>query len=255
MSDAPPLHSIKPAQSSSEARGGNRVDEVRTYIVGRIEGGDLVAGDRLPTEKELAERHGVSRPVVREAIARLVAEGMVRTERGKGSFVQPPQVIQQLVLNPITSIDDLLALQELRLAIEQEAGRLAATRRSEEDLERIVEINQSLLATSGDYRNGGELDNEFHVAIAAASHNTVILDAQRALGNHTKQWISTVLHTAPEAKATRNEYRLREHDAIIEAIKRMDPDAAALAIRRHIENGRTRFLAHMSKQSNGKRTA
>lgn len=194
--------------------------------------------------------HGVSRPVVREAIASLVAAGIVRTERGRGSFVQPPQVIQRLVLNPIASIDDLLALQELRLAIEQEAGRLAATRRSEEDLDRIIEINQKLLATGGDYRNGAELDSAFHVAIAAATHNTVILDAQRALGNHTKQWISTVLHTDPEAKANRHEYRLREHDAIIEAIRRMDPDAAALAIRRHVENGRTRFLAHMSKQSN-----
>lgn len=231
-------------------RGKNRVDEVEMSVTKLIEVGEFSIGHRLPGENELAGRFGVSRPVIREAIGRLTARGLVRTERGKGSFVQPPQVIQRLVLHPITSIDDLLALQELRIAIEQEVGRLAAARRSEEDLEKITEINDRLIATSGDYSYGGELDSEFHIAIAAATHNRVILDAQRALGNHTKQWISTVLHAVPDAKATRHEYRLREHDAIIDAIRRMDPEAAALAIRRHIENGRTRFLAHMSKQAN-----
>lgn len=236
-------------EQASPVSGRNRVDQVQMAIVQLIEGGEFPVGRRLPTENTLARRFGVSRPVVREAIARLAARGAVRTEHGRGSFVQPPELMQRLTLNPITSVDDLLAFQELRVAIEQEAGYLAATRRSDDDLRKIVELNDRLSSTSADYRSGGELDTEFHVAIAAATHNSVILDAQKALSNHTKQWISTVSLTVADPEPARNEYRLREHEAIIDAIRRMDADATALAIRRHIENGRTRFLAHMSKQS------
>lgn len=229
--------------------GKNRVDDVQTALTRLIEDGEFPVGHRLPTENNLAQRFGVSRPVIREAIARLAARGTIRTERGIGSFVQPPELMQRLTLNPITSVDDLLAFQELRVAIEQEAGYLAATRRSDEDLKKIAELNLRLSSPSMNYRSGVDLDTEFHVAIAAATHNSVILDAQKALSSHTRQWISTVSLTVDDPEPARNEYRLREHEAIIDAIRRMDADATALAIRRHIENGRTRFLAHMSKQS------
>jgi len=229
-------------------RRKNRVEDVQRVLLQQIESGELAIGDRLPTENALAKQNDVSRPVIREAIARLVANGLVRTERGKGSFVQPVQAMQSLTLAPIRSIDDLLGWQELRIAIEQEAGRLAATRRSAEDLEKIVEINDALVLLEDGHSYGGELDNAFHVAIAAATHNQAILEAQKSLGNHTKQWISTVLHTAPDAGPDRNEYRLREHMAIIDSIARMDPDGTAQSIRRHIENGRTRFLARLSRR-------
>lgn len=229
--------------------GRKRVDEVQATMIKLIEGGEFRVGHRLPTENNLARRFGVSRPVIREAIARLAAGGTIRTEHGRGSFVQPPELMQRLTLNPITSVDDLLAFQELRVAIEQEAGYLAATRRSDDDLKKISDLNDRLSSSTIDYRSGGDLDTEFHVAIAAATHNSVILDAQKALSSHTKQWISTVSHTVDDPEPARNEYRLREHEAIIDAIRRMDADATAVAIRRHIENGRTRFLAHMSKQS------
>ncbi len=233
----------------------NRVDCVEAGITALIEQGEFGVDQRLPAENELAQRFGVSRPVIREAIGRLAARGMIRTERGRGSFVQPPELLQRLTLNPITSIDDLLAFQELRIAIEQQAGSLAATRRSEADLAKMIDLNARMSAVNADRKYGGDLDAEFHVAIAAATHNAVLLDAQKALSNHTKQWISTVSHIVNHPETARSEYRLREHEAIIDAIRRMDPDAAALAIRRHIENGRTRFLANLSKQSGRKQLA
>lgn len=236
------------AEPAVREPGKNRVDDVQIALTRLIEGEEFAVGQRLPAENDLARRFGVSRPVIREAIGRLAARGTIRTERGKGSFVQPPELLQRLTLNPITSVDDLLAFQELRIAIEQEAGYLAATRRTDDELKRIVDLNDRMSSSAADYSYGGQLDSEFHVAIAAATHNNVILEAQKALSTHTKQWISTVSLTVHDPESARNEYRLREHEAIIDAIRRMDADATALAIRRHIENGRTRFLAHMSKQ-------
>ena len=233
----------------------NRVDDVEAAITSLIERGEFAVDQRLPAENDLAQRFGVSRPVIREAIGRLAARGTIRTERGKGSFVQPPELFQRLTLNPITSIDDLLAFQELRVAIEQEAGSLAATRRSEQDLAKMIDLNARMSAVNAGKNYGGDLDAKFHVAIAEATHNSVLLDAQKALSNHTKQWISTVSHIVNHPETARSEYRLREHEAIIDAIRRMDADAAALVIRRHIENGRTRFLANLSKQSSRKQPA
>lgn len=243
---------ISPSPGPEQTRrvsGRNRVDDVETAIVNLIERGEFTTGQRLPAENDLAQRFSVSRPVIREAIGRLAARGTINTQRGKGSYVQPPELLQRLTLNPITSVDDLLAFQELRIAIEQEAGYLAATRRSEDDLQTMIDLNDRMSSLTADYNSGSELDAEFHVTIAAATHNSVILDAQKALSNHTKQWISTVSHIVHDPEASRTEYRLREHEAIVDAIKRMDADATALAIRRHIENGRTRFLANLSKQS------
>lgn len=225
----------------------NRVDEVYHALSHLIDGGDLTAGDRLPTENALAKQHGVSRPVVREAIARLAAGGLVRTVRGKGTFVQPGQVMEQMKLAPITSIDDLLAWQELRVAIEQEAARLAATRRSEEDLNELVRLLGEMMNSPEMDGYGGEADHAFHVAIAAAAHNPAILDAQIALGRHIKGWISAVLNVEPANHAKRQQYRLSEHEAIVDAISARNPERAAQAIRSHIENGRTRFLARISR--------
>lgn len=227
--------------------GTNRVDAVYQSLCQLMDSGELRAGDRLPTENSLAVQHGVSRPVVREAIARLAASGVVRTERGKGTFVQPGQVLRQMKLAPITSIDDLLAWQELRVSIEQEAARLAASRRAEGDIDELVRLLEEMRHEPEMEGYGGEVDHAFHIAIATAAHNPAILDAQMALGTHIKGWISAVLNMAPANHAKRQQYRLSEHEAILDAIRARDPERAAQAMRSHIENGRTRFLTRISR--------
>ncbi len=234
-------------ETSATAPKRNRVDAVYHALSLLIDSGDLTVGDRLPTENSLAQQHGVSRPVVREAISRLVASGVVRTERGKGTFVQPGQVLRQMKLAPITSIDDLLAWQELRVAIEQEAARLAASRRSEDDLSELTRLLEEMMSGPEMEGFGGEVDHAFHIAIATAAHNPAILDAQMALGGHIKGWISAVLNMEPANHAKRQEYRLSEHEAILDAISARDPERAAQAMRSHIENGRTRFLTRISR--------
>jgi GntR family transcriptional repressor for pyruvate dehydrogenase complex len=228
---------------------GNRVDEVHRALLHLMESGDLGVGDQLPTEKALAQKHGVSRPVVREAIARLAASGQLRTEHGKGSFVLGGHGLEQLRLVPITSIDDLLAWQELRLGIEQEAARLAATRHSHDDLAEIVRLHEVMVNDTQSDGYGGDTDHAFHVAIAAAAHNRAILDAQKALGRHIKGWISAVLHVESSNIRKRQQYRISEHEAIVSAIRERNPERASQALRSHIENGRTRFLTRLSRNT------
>lgn len=234
----------------SSAEGGirgSRTEEVHQFLLNAITLGEYGAGSRLPSENALASQLGVSRPVVREAVSRLAAEGLVRAERGRGTFVSDRPVVRQLQLSPIAGINDLIAWQDLRIAIEQEAARLAAERRAPEDLERIRGIHLKLIDMARVGDRAIRLDFEFHVAIATATQNPILVEAQRSLGDHIRDWMSTVLETTKLPPSEWHEFRVREHNAIVEAIQRMDPDAAAQAARRHNENGRTRLLTELSQ--------
>jgi GntR family transcriptional repressor for pyruvate dehydrogenase complex len=226
---------------------GSRTEEVHRFLLDAITSGEYGAGSRLPSENALASKLGVSRPVVREVVSRLAAEGLVRAERGRGTFVSDRPIVRQLQLSPIDGINDLIAWQDLRIAIEQETARLAAERRAPEDLERIRGIHLKLIdmARVGDRAIG--LDFEFHVAIAEATQNPILVEAQRSLGDHIRDWMSTVLETTKRPPSEWHQFRVREHNAILEAIERMDPDGASQAARRHMENGRTRLLTELSQ--------
>lgn len=223
------------------------MDEVHHALSELIQSGTLEVGGKLPTENALALEHGVSRPVVREAIARLAASGHIRTERGRGSFVTENQGLDRLELPPITSVNDLLDWQELRVGIEQEAARLAAMRHTQKEIDEVVRLHDMMVRGMKPGTSLGDTDHAFHMAIAAASHNRAIVDAQRVLGRHIKGWISAIVHVEPNTSSKRNQYLLSEHHAILSAIKDRDPDRAAVAIRSHIESGRTRFLARLAK--------
>lgn len=232
----------------TKAGRGSRTDKVHGFLLDAIKVGRFKVGSRLPSENALALQLSVSRPVVREAVSRLSAEGLVRAERGRGTFVsEQPATANQLEFTPIAGINDLIAWQDLRIAIEQETARLAAERRGPEDLEKIRDIHSKLIdmARSGD--RAMNLDFEFHVAIAEATHNAILVEAQRSLGEHIRNWIKTMLVTTKKTSLARFEFRSREHNAIVEAIVRNDPQSAAQAARRHLENGRTRLLTELSE--------
>jgi GntR family transcriptional repressor for pyruvate dehydrogenase complex len=148
-------------------------EEVCLALEGRIARGELKPGERLPAEKVLGEAFGVSRAVVREAVARLKADGRVETRQGAGAFVaRVPKCLNfRFWQGDGPAPDELREIFELRAMIESSIAELAARRRLPEDL---VVMRRSLLAMDDALANGNdgsEADDDFHLATAAATHN------------------------------------------------------------------------------------
>lgn len=108
-------------------------------LMAQIESGDLKPGQRLPTEQAIMAATGVSRTIVREALATLRAKGLITTHQGLGAFVSndPNPRSFSIIPNDLQSIDEVLRVLELRMGVEYEAAGLAALRRTPEDIDRM----------------------------------------------------------------------------------------------------------------------
>lgn len=189
-----------------------------------IESGDLAVGTRLSSEATLGTQFGVSRSVVREALRSCATLGLTRTETGRGTFVIADQPKQDLVLGTFSSTD----LLEARPHIEAPAARLAAERRSDEDLERLKSLTQAM-RTEDDAGAWVELDAALHLAIAAASGNGVFIKVVSDIRDAMAQQSETL-----NLVAGRRDSSDAEHEDIIAAIEARDPAAAEAAMQDHL---------------------
>ena len=228
-------------------RSARLADQLYEQIVNQVVQGTLPTGERLPSESKLCEIFGVSRPVVREAICRLQADGLVVTRHGAGTYVAMRPKDEFLSLAPIGGIADLMRCFEFRIALEGEAAFLAAQRRTRDTL---VAIDASLMALSRAIRSnevGAEADHQFHVAIARASQNDMFYRSLEALSIHVITGMtvgrSLSLHHSPERLSAVQS----EHEAIGAAIRAGDAEAARNSMRSHIDNARARVLGDTSK--------
>ena len=201
----------------------NLTEEVVARIADEIRSGRLAPGARLPTEQELMQAMGVSRTVVREAVAALRAEGLVTTRQGSGAFVAADASRVPFRIDPdgLSSIGDVLEVMELRLAIEVEAAALAAERITPERLAPIGRALRAIEAAIGRGEGAVNEDFAFHRAIAEASGNPQVRRAARVS--------RPPRHSAPERARVRrraarssDSYLMRiqkEHGRICEAIR------------------------------------
>ncbi|OBF53423.1 FadR/GntR family transcriptional regulator [Mycolicibacterium monacense] len=202
--------------------------------------GVLLPGDRLPSERALAEGLGVSRVTVREALRVLQGERLLITKRGNGGTVVAPTVAR-LGDDPdgVSYGRRLDEVFELRLAVESMAARLAARRGRPEGL-RWLDSCQEALRASSDVHTFRRADSEFHLAVARLSGNSmlsqVIEDARAAAFSRLDRQDFAVIY----------ESSIRGHAAVIEAIRNADPDGAAAAMAAHIEEARDEVAAVLS---------
>jgi len=209
--------------------------------------GDLPPGHKLPSETELVEEYGVSRTVIREAVTRLRAEGLVETFQGRGSFVlaMPEPTSFTVESAAIRTHHDVLDMIDFRLGIECEAAALAAARVDAAGAEAIKAALAAFVAAAPEV--AVEADFGFHRAVAAASANRFYLDLLDSLGPMMILLPRTRLGDAHSLTDASHVERVRsEHDNVAAAVVAGDPDTARAAMRVHLGNTRRRLDAGRS---------
>jgi GntR family transcriptional repressor for pyruvate dehydrogenase complex len=211
----------------------------------RIVDGDIQPGEKLPSENTLITEFGVSRTVVRAALTRLQAEGLVETERGRGSFaLTPPQEGTTAGTRPVVSIEDRLHLLEFRMGVEAEAAALAARNHTERQLKVLQKALEDFTASVEHPAHAMKSDYEFHRAVASASGNPFYSDCLASLGQMMIAMPRTRLMTGVEHYARDHfDQVVHEHGSIYAAIAEGDGASAAAAMRSHLANSRRRLRA------------
>ena len=212
----------------------------------KIRNQQLRPGDKLPTESAIMQVYGVSRTVVREALSKLQAAGLVETHHGVGTFVLQPSQFRtagmfRLEGSDIATTVDVLAVLELRISLETETAGLAALRRSDEQLRGLREALDDFEANVAAGGDTVKPDQRFHLLIAEATGNPYFADIMGHLGAGL---IPRARVSAIRNHDRRGEYLVhvnREHEEIYAAIARRDPDSARAAMRIHLTNSRERL--------------
>jgi DNA-binding FadR family transcriptional regulator len=217
-------------------------DTIYGQLLEEIMAGRFSAGDRLPTENQLAQRFSVSRPVVREALQRLQTDGVVIARQGSGTYVQRSPSQRVAELTSAVSLHEVLQVMEVRMALEELSARLAARNRSEEQVRAIVQARQALGEVFGQQAAAIEADYAFHRAIAVASGNPLLVEALDLLSERVKGGMNVTLSLTREASEQRRARVLDEHDRIVHAIRTGDAESAAIAMRYHLDQARNRLL-------------
>jgi DNA-binding FadR family transcriptional regulator len=220
-------------------------------LAGEIRSGRLAPGARLPTEQALTRAARVSRTVVREAVAALRAEGLVVTRQGVGAFVsaEPQRAPFRIEPERMQSLDDILAVMELRLGVEIESAGLAAERATRLQLRAILSALNSIEQASAAGRSAVDEDLAFHRAIAEATGNAEFPRFLQFIGRHLipRRTVSGL----PERMGGERAYLAliqEEHRRIYQAIDERDARGARDAMRRHLTRSIERYRKLAAEQ-------
>ena len=241
------LRPVRPARKLSH--------EIAERIAAEIIGAKLPPGARLPTEQQMAAAMGVSRTVIREAVAALRADGVVTTRQGAGAFVATEIGRRpfRLAVEGAPSLREVIDVMELRQSVEVEAAGLAAARASPGAKR---EIRRALAAIDAAIERGeSAVDEDFalHRAIAAATNNLQFWGFLDYLGRFIipRQSVRLAAHQG-EGQRAYLEMIQREHRAIFAAIETGDAARARRAMRQHLSNSQARYR-RLAEQVEGAR--
>jgi GntR family transcriptional repressor for pyruvate dehydrogenase complex len=202
---------------------------IAARILELADSGAVVPGSALPPERDLAVQLGVSRATIREAIHELTLKGVVRRRQGSGTVLLDASAAASSLLRDMSQAErEATEVIDFRSTFEPEIAGLAAGRRTESDL-LVLSHHCDFDAAGVTPEESLELDQRFHEAIAAATHNHLILALSRA----TSEWVSDFRrqsHSTPEGRTT----SLDGHRAILAAIQSGRPDHAVLLMREHV---------------------
>ncbi|HCF85046.1 MAG TPA: hypothetical protein DEV72_07590, partial [Ktedonobacter sp.] len=214
-------------------------EQVANQIEKRILSGELRSGDRLPTERDLAEQFHASRTAVREAMKILAQKGLVDMRPGRGTIVidGAPKAMQhsiglvmKLKLGEVGGSDNLVEVREI---LETEIAALAAARATEKEIAALQEAVRVMDECLNDADAFIAADNQFHQALAKATQNTLILILVDSIVNPLSEQRKQIFEV--QGGPERGQFH---HKCILESIMRRDPVGARAAMRAHLRQVR-----------------
>jgi GntR family transcriptional repressor for pyruvate dehydrogenase complex len=210
--------------------------------------GDWTPGERIPPERELCQQLGVGRASLREALKALEIMGMIETRLGDGTYVcQRSEFLSRPLLWAITSSSDteIQELVEARKLIEIELAGLAAERATPSDLKEIGVHLDQMESSIGDVDQFQRSDIAFHLAIAQASHNRILMNALLLIRNLLQNWIGSALRIEGVAQKA-----LNQHQRIFMGIAKKNASAARAEMQTHLQE-MANFLLESQRADKG----
>ncbi len=211
-------------------------EEIVEQIKELISIGELKPGERIPSERELATMLGVSRPSVREAIMVLDAMGLLESRQGGGTYVR--SLTAATLADPLSSMVEgnprlLYALVEVRMGLETWSAHLAASRAKKDEVERMEKLLAIMKEQAARGGWDAEVDSQFHYAITAATHNTLLLHVLNTIHDLFHKTVQVAL-TQFYRKEGMVELLHAQHQEIFAGIANRDPDRARAAMMTHL---------------------
>jgi GntR family transcriptional regulator, transcriptional repressor for pyruvate dehydrogenase complex len=227
-------------------RGPSLADTVAARLRDEIVSGHLRPGEKLPTEQQLSETYGVSRPTVREAVGRLKHDGLIITRQGAGAYVADPGAVSvfRLDIADFSNREEIRNIVELLMAIEASATEHAAVRRSDEDLKAIQAQLDAMQRAIDRGESGVDEDLAFHRSIIEATGNPFFRDMSDFLDRRVRNFIRTARANTARLEGLTQAVQA-EHQAIFNAIVQRDSGGARHAAETHLKNAAQRLALYL----------
>ncbi|MEB6061956.1 FadR/GntR family transcriptional regulator [Staphylococcus pseudoxylosus] len=222
-------------------------EQVADIILEQIKAGDYQVGDKLPSIQKLGKQYGVSVASVREALNALRTIGIIEMKQGYGTFIKQTEPIFFELGDKFTSLSQIKELLELREIVESATVEKAALYRTEENL---VELKQALVEMGRavtDGTSGEEADLEFHLSIAKAAQNTLLVELLNNISELMRNSMEETRKIFIYSKQKTMNKLLEEHEVIYQAILQQNDVKAVDAMRAHLLEVKETILANFKE--------
>lgn len=228
----------------------NHYEEITEQVKRLIVDGKLKVGDKLPSTKEMSEQFGVGRSTTREALSALKAMGLIDIRQGGGCRVirsVPVDVEIPELASLRMNRNTVLELLEARESLEVSNAAIAAAKRTEQDIRQLANLIAEMKRTVGDESEGERLDLQFHLTLAKATHNSIMVHLFESIMNHIETAIHDIRRVELYASTAVAEQLYTEHSAIFEAILQQNAELAAEQMKQHLQHIESIVRKHLGE--------